>query len=364
LGVVNCGTLTIPLTLDNSRSADMTRFDVNLWGEPTFAQSFPVAAGSSKLVTIPLADHQSYGLVVSDPEAAYGSQALFEDDIFVSCQPNERGALASIGEVACSDVSVDIILDNTRAAEATTFRVDIILAGESEESEPEFVPVPAGGSRTITRALWDQANAYIRVTDLADNDLSLVEESIDVACTPGPRHDPRASVGQFCIGRSVPVLLDNSRSTHPVHFSVFVEDGNNGSNEFFSKEFVVSAGAERRILARVPRSINAVSGFVLDGDYLNYVFNPPFVADNDYLTQFSRTRSFCGPRHIAASPTVAVKGAKLAATGGFNFFLPLLGTALLAGGAGMVVLSRRRPRTRSERHEALAVYRPSEAPGT
>ena len=31
-------------------------------------------------------------------------------------------------------------------------------------------------------------------------------------------------------------------------------------------------------------------------------------------------------------------------TGGFNLALPLLGVALLAGGAGMLALSRRRPR--------------------
>jgi len=69
--------------------------------------------------------------------------------------------------------------------------------------------------------------------------------------------------------------------------------------------------------------------------------DPGVILDEDGPTAYRVFQLRCPT--TAARPPVAVEGATLPQTGGFTLALPLLGLALLAGGAGMVAASGRRP---------------------
>jgi hypothetical protein len=100
------------------------------------------------------------------------------------------------------------------------------------------------------------------------------------------------------------------------------------------EELVVAPGSIRAVsLGPVPRFIDDVVPV--------YVLNTEAQSSlDDHVIAERLVRIDCPT--TAARPTVAVEGAKLAATGGFNLALPLIGVALLTGGAGMLALSGRR----------------------
>jgi LPXTG-motif cell wall-anchored protein len=109
-------------------------------------------------------------------------------------------------------------------------------------------------------------------------------------------------------------------------------------DDYFSYDetHVVAPGAIRVLRVRGPASDQSLDVNVSNLD------EPQTPTENLNLA-YADLQITC-PR-TAARPAVpvAVGGATLPQTGGFNIALPLLGAALLAGGAGMVAVSGRRP---------------------
>jgi LPXTG-motif cell wall-anchored protein len=128
----------------------------------------------------------------------------------------------------------------------------------------------------------------------------------------------------------VPVNLDNSQSARTTTFFVSAWSVREG---FYERRFTVTAGDRRVVSVPVPNN-RVVEIDVAD----------QYGSDLGSILPYNRMNVHCerAAAGHAARPTTDVQGAKLPQTGGFNFALPLLGVALLTGGAGMLVLSGRR----------------------
>jgi hypothetical protein len=88
IGEVDCETLTVPVTLDNTASIESTRFIV-LSGttdadEATYEEEYELAPGEKRVVRVPVPNDAEAAIVVSDSEDGDGD--LFEVEIFdVAC---------------------------------------------------------------------------------------------------------------------------------------------------------------------------------------------------------------------------------------------------------------------------------------
>jgi LPXTG-motif cell wall-anchored protein len=219
---------------------------------------------------------------------------------------------------------VDVTLDNSRSEEVEA--VYQVTWEDNEGHHEDAFVVPAGDVKTFLIGVAENTKVLVQVADLAQG--AGASETFQVDCQPGD--EPRASIGEVnCANLTVPLTLDNSRSSVERSFFVMAEQISGLELEPpYQNTFAVAGGAER--VVRVPIPNNAeVSLFVEDDS----VGDPFTVADETFQVDCPNT---------AARPTVAVEGVKLPQTGGFNLSLPLLGVAFLVGGGGMLALSGRR----------------------
>jgi hypothetical protein len=86
---VDCATLTVPVTLDNTASSESTRFIV-LSGttdadEATYEEEYELAPGEKRVVRVPVPNNAEAAVVVSNAEDVSDGD-LFEVEIFdVAC---------------------------------------------------------------------------------------------------------------------------------------------------------------------------------------------------------------------------------------------------------------------------------------
>jgi LPXTG-motif cell wall-anchored protein len=346
LGEVNCTNMTVPVTLDNSRSTEAVAYSLQAgegyWDEnstfPSFETTVQVAAGAVQVVNVPVTEDTQVFVFV-DPFWTPGEDppldgTLLEAFVTVDCADDEtmHDPQARIGDVDCAQMTVDVTLDNSRSEDETTYDVTVSLAVEDEPAYGDRFTVPAGEVQTIQMPVTENLPVVILVSvdapESEDEGRALTWELFRVDCTPGD--EPLASIGEVnCTNLTVPVTLDNTRSSMDSWFGIIAtENADQFLDPTLNDYFPVDAGAER--VVSVPVSNNAPVEIIVDeanqlGD----------LAYENFDVTCPRT---------AARPTVAVKGAKLPATGGFNLAIPLLGGALLAGGASMLALSGRRRR--------------------
>jgi LPXTG-motif cell wall-anchored protein len=322
IGTLNCADLTIPVTLDNSRSTGaygfvVTAFDDYFFDVWYYRQTFVVAAGATQVIQVPVADVQFVSIEVSA-----GASASLE----VTCGDEPR---ASIGDTDCSTFTVPITLDNSRSPRETTFWV-----GEYGRSFEAFV-VPAGAIQVPQVAVIEDSYALmiVSLTAFGYPGASLAAEDLRVHCVP-PDGWATSTVEFDCNTRTILITIDNSDLASTTRLEVDIESSTY-RYEFFDyyKSLDVAAGAIRVLRVPGPTSDQPVRVTVYDMRPAQTPTDDELLADLDLDINCPRT---------AARPTVAVKGAKLPQTGGFNLALPLLGAALLAGGAGMLALSCRR----------------------
>ena len=236
IGQLDCVQLTVIVTMDNTRSTEAVKFEVqyNTFDDEAFIENFQVDAGASLVEPIPVPDHTSLWLLVADDDLYNSSEGeegiLAEAEFRISCKPDARGAFATIGELDCSALVIPVTLDNSRATAATKFLV-ISESGEGdegEELEPQRITVAAGETRIIQLAVRDHSGVFVYVadadipqdTDEEDFGEPLAQAAIDVSCTI-QRHAPSVRVGRVnCTTLSVPVTLDNTRSDDLAAFAL------------------------------------------------------------------------------------------------------------------------------------------------
>ena len=340
--------MTVPVTLDNSRSSEAVTFEVQF---STFADegatitSYAVAAGETKVVDVSVPDHTGLNFFVADEElwtASDGEQGgLAEKVISVSCAPNARGALATIGALDCASLTVAVTLDNTRATQATRFEVYAQDDFETAAPFDQTFVVAAGSTQVVQVPVRDHTSVYVSATDtgiaIGQPGNLLAEDFIDVACTPEPTSDALATVGHInCAALTLPVTLDNTRSSRDTTFVVRAGDISTGEELPVVASVHLAAGAER----------------VLEVSVINHTEFGIFVVDDrspagdgpeDVLLSKDLLTPDCAPPAPRPTPETSVlaEATSLPATGGGGPRLPLLGLLLLTAGATLRIGSRR-----------------------
>jgi hypothetical protein len=251
------------------------------------------------------------------------------------------GPRATIGDVNCSDLTIPVTLDNSRALTATTFGV-FAMGLFAEPSFEKSFELPAGGTQVVHIAWTEDFGVDVGVVwqQTRWEFPMLAGKGLDIDCV-ADHGLTSASVGDFdCSTRTIPVTIDNSEVLNRKVFEVqvYAESPDFDLDYFYSEAFYdLLPGAVRVVQVRVPASVQseALRILVVGGKPDQTAFDSGDLAERLVQIKCAST---------AARPTVAVKSAKLAQTGGFNLVLPLLGVALLTGGSGMLALSGRRRR--------------------
>jgi hypothetical protein len=207
IGGLDCTQKTVDVTLDNSRSEDATTYLVTAINlpdeEPFYEEMFTVPSGAAQTVSVPVSENSTVGVIVGDKDVldeTEGEEGNLALELFrVDCTPDDE-ARASLGEVNCTNLTVPLILDNTRSAVETTFTI-LAFAPESDEffDYEEYVVVTAGAERTVAVPLLDHAKVVVIAADgdklyLGD---ALAHKTFDVDCVrvAAGRAGPRLSDG-------------------------------------------------------------------------------------------------------------------------------------------------------------------------
>ena len=202
---VDCASLTVPLTLDNSQATASTQFLVTVFaGNLTTHTTFDVPAGGTNLIQLQLLDHGGSQVLVEDNELQPGDAGrnLGNTAFNVECgSAVTSAASATIGDGEpggfCSALFVvPVTLDNTGSAEPTTFRLQA-LPGRGPDDPAFFavVTLPAGATR-IVQAQMDSLAPVLGVA------------------VPGP-FDDRSSDDALLATRDFTSSLSNCPQTEP-----------------------------------------------------------------------------------------------------------------------------------------------------
>jgi hypothetical protein len=130
VGDVKCSNLTVPVTLDNSRSSEAVTFHV--LADPTgdfefFQETVQVPAGEIRIVTVGIAveDTSLSVWVIENPVDTEWERYLVDALLTVDCSEDDdpHDAQARIGGVDCASMTVDVTLDNSRSESPNTYDV-------------------------------------------------------------------------------------------------------------------------------------------------------------------------------------------------------------------------------------------------
>jgi LPXTG-motif cell wall-anchored protein len=217
---------------------------MNSPGEPTPGEETPGAPAADEVAPAPTDE-----AVASDQPPAPETENAAPVAVVAAAPaaPATHDPRASIGNVACPGRTVAVTLDNTRSTDATTFAV---MARDDFQEQPTYdhtFTVAAGERLVVVVPLVEDVPQDVEVSDTRAGDtgteLPLAAALLTANCSPngGPR-DPRASIGNVdCEILTVPVMLDNTRSTTSMTFQVFGQSSAVGGSTY-DKDFTVAAG--------------------------------------------------------------------------------------------------------------------------
>ena len=336
VGDVNCNNLTVPLTLDNSRSTETVFLQVLVEADgeeiPLDAPS-QLSAGAVQIVNVPVTEDAEVFLAVWDQgggvfdEGSTLAFAVISIDCTADGDPHDPQA--RIGGVDCAQMAVDVTLDNSRSEDETTYLVSASTGEDEEPTYQQTFDVPAGEIQPVLVPVDENVVVEVFVGDeevLEETDGEqgfLGQELFPVDCTPGD--DPRSSIGKVnCTDLTVPVNLDNSRSPVVTDFLIIA-----GDDEEFSYQDVttVAAGAEHVVPVSV---LSNAEVFVRVAD-----IGAGFGGTSDEVTLAMETFD------VDCGQVLAGRAGALPATGANGPTLPLAGLMLLASGGVLTFLSRR-----------------------
>lgn len=210
IGQLDCGTLTIPVTLDNSRATDPTTYLVisgDGEAEEPEPQRIAVPAGATRVIQLAVRDHTGVFVYVADGDIPQGTdeedfgEPLVQAFIDVTCTIQRHAPSVRVGRVNCTTLSVPVTLDNTRSDDLAVFAVTAIadvpggLSKAIHEVDPGHkvvVHVPTFNSTTIELQVFDLTSEGPRGEPAV-----LFDDSIDAACAasrPASRSTPAVAV--------------------------------------------------------------------------------------------------------------------------------------------------------------------------
>jgi hypothetical protein len=344
IGDINCTNLTVPVTLDNSRSTKAALYEIFAGDadgdEPTLEKTVAGPAGAIQIIDVAITEDTQFALSVydrsqgDDLEDRILTFALLAVDC--SVDDDSHHPQARIGGLDCASMTIDATLDNSRSEDETTYLVTVFGLSYEEPTYEKTFTVPAGLMQTIPVPVTENSAVVVAV---GDNDAleetggeegDLARELFRVDCTP---HDgPRASIGEVdCMDLSVTVTLDNTSSVEETTFLVLSDADPEGQEYFhYEEDFDVAAGTEQSV--PVPLRDHAeVAVLVADSvQYLNLGDTFAFELLDVDCVDVAAGRA--GPR---------LADGELAATGANGLTLPIMGLTLLACGGVLSMLGRR-----------------------
>ena len=237
IGDINCTNLTVPVTLDNSRSTETVTYRI-LAGEAwldegySFEDTVQVSAGAIQTVNVPVTEDTFVEVLALDLPAGdeWGGPMLADSFLEIDCTDDDdpQDPQARIGSVDCERMTVDVTLDNSRSEVEMTYIVTVSLAYEDEPASFEDYDLLAGEVEPVQVPVTENVPVYVFVgagddTWDAWEEGFLIDELFRVNCTPGD--EPLASIGEVnCTNLTVPVTLDNSRSSLRSWFVIYAGD--------------------------------------------------------------------------------------------------------------------------------------------
>lgn len=342
IGDVDCTNLTVPVTLDNSRSTETVTYRVlagEAWldeGGYSFEDTVQVSAGAIQTVVVPVTEDSVVEVLALDvPAGAEWGPMLADSFLEVDCADDDdaQDPQARIGSLDCAQMTVDVTLDNSRSEVEMTYVVTVSFAFEDEPASFEDYDLLAGEVQTVQVPVTENVPVYVFVgagddANEAFDEGFLANELFRVNCTPGD--EPLASIGEVnCTNLTVPVTLDNTRSSLESWFEIYAGDEDEFEEPTFYDGFWVAPGAQRVVPARIPNNAQ-VEVTVGDGNQFGPLAHETFDVD---CVRVAAGR---------AGPRLAVgESAALAATGANGLTLPIAGLTLLACGGVLTMLGRR-----------------------
>ena len=264
VGTFDCAALSVPITLDNSRSTVAVTFRVIWTGRAgndarddwTFVD---LAPGRVKTIAIALATNAVNSVAVK----AFGPEDL---DLVTADKTCGYNPTASVAPLDCGSLTTSVTLDNSTVPVSTLFSVrvgDGLIARHQEE-----VDVAAGATKTITVALKNDTRNVVQV--FGPGDWTLTESS---AVCGNLTEKPHASIGTFDCGTlTVPVTLDNSESTVAVAFALTLAYSNIDYDPGPYLTETVGAGDVRKLLIPLEDSVAASLTITAGYDWQQLVY--------------------------------------------------------------------------------------------
>jgi hypothetical protein len=336
IGDVDCTTLTVPVTLDNSRSSEAVTYEVaaevpddldEFEEVTTFEEAVEVPAGTTRIVSVPVTEETEVHLMVApSPRVEFDfGHSLADAQLRIDCTPDAgtHDARGRIGDVDCSSMTVDVTMDNGRSLEETTYSVVAESLAEDKLTYEQTFDVPAHELRTVNVPVTEN---FPLVVVVGAEGSTLTYEALRVDCTPGG--GPAATIGNLnCRTLSVPVTLDNTAFVLEAVFVVYV--GAPDDEDVDDAYYFLAAGSARVVSVRVHNSAEVAVLVDQEG------FSDLRDALDLEIFDVECARVLAG----RAGPRLA--DGELAATGANGLTLPIAGLTLLACGGVLTMLGRR-----------------------
>jgi hypothetical protein len=231
--------LQVPITLDNTRSTDLTTYRVfhSTKANGTFEgytdSFFDVEAGTSTVQEMALKDRAENDYRIED----VATHTVLADSGYQLCDARPH---ITIGALDCTTSSVQVTLDNSRSATDTTFRV----VGASSSRT-----VVVGAGRTAVR-VYPLRNDSLNQYSVSVDELGISVTSAAVFC--GDR--PKITLGPFdCTSLVAPVTIDNSGTAG--QFSYLVQYWYSYTDT--TEELTPSVEPGQVVVVKVPLGANA-----------------------------------------------------------------------------------------------------------
>ncbi len=190
VGGVDCGHMTVDVTLDNSRSEQEVEFVVTMSlaveDDPFYGDSFELPAGDTETLHRPVTENLPVRVFVGAGDGG-GSEGLLVDElVLVDCTPGDEPRV-DVGLLSCTNLTVDVTLDNSRSPVRTWFEITVITGAPEDwfgdATFNEVFSVAVGAERVISVPVPN--NDWIDVLVQDGNQLGgrpLAEQAFDVDC--------------------------------------------------------------------------------------------------------------------------------------------------------------------------------------
>jgi hypothetical protein len=207
VGGVDCEHMTVDVMLDNSRSEQEVEFVVTMSlaveDDPFYGDSFELPAGTIETLHRPVTENLPVRVFVGAGDGGGSEGFLVDELVLVDCKPGDEPR-ADVGRVSCTNLAVDVTLDNSRSPVRTRFEIMVVTG----------VPEDWFGGATFNKAFSVAAGADRVISVPVPNDGEwidvLVQDGSQLGGRPLAEHAFEMDCVRVLAGRAGPQTADGS----------------------------------------------------------------------------------------------------------------------------------------------------------